>query len=825
MELSKNLVCTLLCFLPFTVFSQRYISGHITDIDNYFNKQIDVYPQEKIHLHTDRNYYVPGEKIWFKAYIVDAATHQFPTLSQYVYVELISPADTLVSRVMIRQTDDMFYGHLPIAEVIPEGNYTLRAYTRFMENMGDDYFFKKNIRIGNLSSNMSSKSQSSPKFPLSQNIKNTQTARNDFDITFFPEGGNPVEGSLCKIAFKAINISGSSAIITGKLFDDSGIEITDVRTLHAGMGIFVYTPMPGKKYILKCRNENGLEKQFELPQTNPRAYTITASQRGTNLLIEVQRSTQAPDMPLYLLAHCRGMILHFAEWEKEKKAAVFSQDMFPAGVIQFVLFDGQMNPLSERLVFSKNEMSEKLEFQTDKEAYKIRDRITATLYPSPSGRAGVGLFSVAVTDDKDVDVDESTTILSSLLLSSELKGYIENPAYYLLDNPASNAALDLLMMTHGWRRYNIPEVAKGNPESPKIPFQEGQVISGQVKSLLLARPVADSEVLIMAEDVGVEVASSDKDGLFVFADLEFPDSTKFFIQALNSNVQIDLKNESFPKPVYALQNPVFVETDNYPSLQTDAFIVKAQQRARYDEDMQVINLEEVVVSATRIEKKDESRLRFYANAYSDITLSRELFDKRNYSLVLDYLIENLRGIIALPNGEIRFMRVRTTGSSRPLILIDGFEQPWPDGPLRHRKESPLENVPVSAIESIDVFNGPSSAIFGMRGANGAISITTRRGENSPIIEKPNHTVYTPLGYQKPVEFYSPKYETLESKHLTIPDYRTTIFWKPDVVISDDTDEATFEFYSSDFPTTYSVVIEGLTIDGQIVRQVEKIRVE
>jgi len=114
--------------------------------------QLKAYPQEKIHVHTDRDYYVPGEKIWFKAYVVDAHSHQHQTESRYVYAELISPEDTLVSRVMIAQTDSMFYGHLPLSALIPEGNYTLRAYTRYMENLGDDYFFKKNIRIGNLSS-------------------------------------------------------------------------------------------------------------------------------------------------------------------------------------------------------------------------------------------------------------------------------------------------------------------------------------------------------------------------------------------------------------------------------------------------------------------------------------------------------------------------------------------------------------------------------------------------------------------------------------------------------------------------------------------------
>ena len=118
------------------------------------------------------------------------------------------------------------------------------------------------------------------------------------------------------------------------------------------------------------------------------------------------------------------------------------------------------------------------------------------------------------------------------------------------------------------------------------------------------------------------------------------------------------------------------------------------------------------------------------------------------------------------------------------------------------------------------------SLFGSRGSNGVVSITTKRGLNSISSQKDdlNFIVYTPFGYQKPAEFYSPKYETLEAKQSTIPDYRTTIFWKPDVVISEE-EETSFEFYTSDFRTTYSVVIEGMTTDGRIIRQVEKIRVQ
>jgi len=238
---------------------------------------------------------------------------------------------------------------------------------------------------------------------------------------------------------------------------------------------------------------------------------------------------------------------------------------------------------------------------------------------------------------------------------------------------------------------------------------------------------------------------------------------------------------------------------------------KAELRAKYDEDMWVINLSEVEVTASRIEKKEDPRLLFWANAVSATTVSRVEIEKYQLSnqKAKDILVMLVPGVFEI-GGGIHIRSSRTTDS--PLVLIDGFE-----------RENALE-LSANVIESIDVFKGPSAAAFGMRGAYGVINITTRRGENSPLVEKPNHTIYTSLGYQKPVEFYSPKYETLDARQSLLPDYRTTIFWKPDIVISD-SEEASFEFYTSDFPTTYSVVIEGLTIDGRIIRQVEIIKVE
>ena len=818
------------CLIPLLLWGQMVSDTSFFMIEGRLLSKFEVYPQEKIHLHTDRDYYVPGEKIWFKAYLVDAVSYQYPTYSRYVYVELIRSDDSLVRRVMIRTENDMFFGHIFLSEILPESNYTLRAYTRYMENLGDDYFFKKNIRIGNL--NVGNRENV-------ENSGNRVRIQDDFEVSFFPEGGNLVEGAFCKVAFKALNRNGYPESISGTVVDENENVITSVETFHAGIGVFSYIPEEGKKYSLKCRNGNGLEKQFELPQANPSAISLTVSQRNKRLSVEVRKSAQSSDNSYYFLAHCRGMVFHFSMLNKDNELIAFSEEDLPSGIIQLVCFDEQMNPLSERLVFNKKIETTKVKFLTDKESYEKREKVKTTLSLSPSlvGRAGdvAGHFSVAITDDNDISIDSTTTILSTLLLSSELKGYIENPAYYLQDNIESVIALDYIMLTHGWRRYNIPEVVKGNQANPQIPFQESQKISGMVKSLVRNRPVADSEVLMMSKDGEFGITLTSDNGTFLFDGFEHPDSTSYFIQALSRKgstlVELVLDDESFPKPVHAPQSPYFTpalskgegereggmeETKSEP--ETDAFIVKAKQRSRYDDAMRVIHLSEIEVTAPRIVRKDEARRQFWANSSSDVTLRRDEIERSSPRLVSD-MLRRVAGVNVASDGYISIRGSR----SLPLLFFDGMQVDWPTD-MRSPYDSPLESINIREVESIDIFNGAGASVFGVRGAGGAISITTKRDIEDFSREESNYTVYTPLGYQKPVEFYSPNYESLESKHLTIPDYRTTIFWKPDIVI-DDSGEASFEFYTSDFSTTYSVVIEGIAADGKIIRQVEKIRVE
>ena len=799
-------------------------------------KQLELFPQEKIHLHTDRTAYVPGEKIWFKVYLVDAYTHQFPTYSQYVYVELISSSDSLIQRVLVSADENrLLHGHIFLSEIIPEGDYTIRAYTRYLENLGDDYFFKKNIRIGNISEVHHNQSANSTQNILLTPQKGDTTTLSlvskqggnggDYDISFFPEGGYITEGVINRVAFKAINQNGASENITGEIVDDEGNPVVyDIITVFAGMGSFALGAEPGKTYYMVSKNSAGQTKRFPLPSAR-KTYTITSLNRDKQFIVQLKKSPEMPQRPLYLFIHCKGEVICFSKWDYSKGYVLLSANQLPTGIIQILLIDEQMNPISERLIFNKPEDQTNLVFSTDQTVYVKRDRVIATVnLPSPvpleKVRGEVGHFSISITDNADISIDSLHTITANLLLSSELRGYIESPDYYLQNNRKSAYALDHLMLTHGWRRYELSETFKGKYTYPETEFESTKEISGSVKSYLTGRPVLNRKVLLISNDQSLMQTTTDSDGKFLFQ-LHYPDSALFFASTNNQRDRITLNQEIFPQlkhaPVSISLFPVVANQEKEPSDIFSDFIQKAGQRAQYDEDIKVINLQEIEITASRIEQRDRLRLSSNPfNASSDRTIYREDMERMpNTTFAADFL-----WLVA--GARVQYDKM---GSGMPVGIsvspVTGFALIYIDGMLSTIED--LNNIPSELIESIDVFKGSGATMFGTRGANGAISVTTGFASDKVKELKSNAATITPLGYQKPVEFYSPRYDTPESGNFSIPDYRTTIFWKPDLWLSDD-GKASFDFYTSDFPTTYSVVIEGITKEGQIIRQVERIEV-
>ena len=499
---------------------------------NPFIQQIEHYPQEKLHVSTDKDSYIAGDTIWLRAHCADAATHRpvaasryvYVAASRYVYVELRDDRGSLVRRIKLLSRDSVYSGYLPTQSLERFGDYSLTAYTLYMRNQGPDYFFKKPLTIW-------------PYQESRRTQRNTSVRKvSDFDVSFFPEGGYLIDGYACCVAFKALGDDGGSVEITGVVKNDRDETVDTLRTLHGGMGCLRFTAHTGERYYAECTMAGGKTERFELPASNNLACVLRVLQTERDFTVMVQSGRPLPK-GLRLLVHCRGNLCYFREWNDDLPSLIFERDKLPGGVLQILLLDKAGNALSERLVFNRGEELATIDMQVRgslKQRTKVTLAVTAT---DPDGGPAAGDFSIAVTDRAAVPAATSGSIYSTLLLTSELRGTIETPDWYFEGRDAARvAALDALLLTQGWRRYDVPAAVRGEYATPAYPLEVGQEIAGRInKGGLWNRKKKldryEMRMIVPRWHYSLQ-APIDKEGRFALNGFDFPDSTPYVLMAL-----------------------------------------------------------------------------------------------------------------------------------------------------------------------------------------------------------------------------------------------------------------------------------------------------
>ena len=888
-------------------------------------KQYYEYPQEKIHITTDRNHYMGGDTIWLRGHVVSATTHEPVAVSKYMYVELRSPYNTVEQRIKVIERGGVYAGYIPLDLRIPEGDYTIVAYTNFMNSAGEAYFFKKPVGIRtaySLRLNLSAKfewEEGDKRLVCRISYKDRSTGEDrereftyrtikdadwkpswrrkgvetitldrdeylagyllvmcdeyakyirlprsvaEYDVTFHPEGGYVVPGEACRVAFKAIDSYGMGIPIAGIVTDSLGNEVTRFRSIHTGMGYFTFVPQEGMRYHAECvAPRSGVTATFALPEANPEAAVISADIVG-DTLIDISVKGNCPDDAIMAIQE-RGLLIYATTLDNNMKLRVRCNGL-QEGILQVLLLDGGLHPLSERLLFARTEHADSTRITPSRPYYENRDKVTLTIdldgYADPSGSV-----AVAVTDDMFGDESGSTNILANLLLQSELRGYVENPAYYFeRDDTTRRRALDALMMTQGWRRYDIPASLRGEFQYPTAAIEKSQEISGTVKSLWRGRPLDDATVKILAKRIGfARAVPTDSLGRFRFNGFDNIEGVGYQLEAINSkgdtesNVEID--PELFPdvapidaKADYERPTEVKVTTQH-----DNAERMRLSASGTYN-----IILNELIVEAHKpdIEGKDISE--FLAHRSFD----SEYMEKRGYTSI-EEAVRAIGGVRITPDGNMVYRNypVGVIIDEVPFSIGGTGDSGFPDAALiedvtasqrrsrvysgiakmsqmavqRALLSTPVGSVssfggilheldilyPFMMIKRIDFLQPGAAIIYGNEYPGGALVITTKDGTEITPDKPYGIKNLTPLGYQVPAEFYSPKYERATGNASDGNDMRSTVYWNPDVQI-DETGTATVVFYANDIHRTrYSVVVEGVTKIGDVIRATTKIRKE
>ena len=793
---------------------------------NPFIEQIEHYPQEKLHVSTDKDSYIRGDTIWLRAHCADAATHRPVAASRYVYVELRDGRGELARRIKLLARDSVYSGYLPTQSLERFGDYSLTAYTLYMRNPGPDYFFKKPLTI----------------WPYQEDRKtqrNTSSRKvSDFDVSFFPEGGYLIDGYDCCVAFKALADDGGSVEVAGVVKNDRDETVDTLRTLHGGMGSLRFTPHTGERYYAECTMAGGKTKRFALPASNNLACVLRMLQTDANFTVMVQSGRPLPK-GLRLLVHCRGNLCYFREWEHELPSLIFERDKLPGGVLQILLLDKAGNALSERLVFNRGEELVKTDMQVRgslKQRTKVSLAVAAT---DPDGHPAAGDFSIAVTDRAAVPAATSGSIYSTLLLSSDLRGTIETPDWYFDETNRNTApALDALLLTQGWRRYDVPAAVRGEYATPAYPLEAGQEIAGRINKGGLWNRKKKLDRYEMRMIVPRWHYSSqtpvDAEGRFALNGFDFPDSTLYVLRpaaakGLLPEAYVKVARDSFPEVGMLPRVP---ETE-----QAKPYIAQARHyiEQRGQSDMRNVLIDTVYVTHhKRLESsRPEHRLATY-------TWTAEQIKEAGGATLLDFLA-------TIPGVNIFDRAVTYKGGSLKFMVEGSMDDPIIDMSMKHpilRRKSQASllgiqdpndmlqyvdtyrtppicfSYPLDWIQRIDIIEKSEASFWGYKDCSGIISLTLKTGselENSVSLTPSIYVaIASPLGYQTPAEFYAPAYATEKARRLMVPDYRTTLYWNPTVQL-DDTGQATVEFYTSDAPTDYDISIEGVTQNGKIIQ--------
>ncbi len=896
-------VALLLAATLFAGFAVRQDDDPLKKILTQLQKFTDNYPVEKVHIQLDKPYYAIGDLIYFKAYTTVGSKHQPSGLSKILYVELINDKDSIKQSLRLPLSAGISWGNFALTDTLQEGNYRIRAYTQWMRNFGEDYYFDKTISVGNAISNtvftrvnykfsaenglqkinaiinfadldnkpyankpvtyrvqldfktvLKGKGVTDDNGNISLNFSNPQpgalksgqiltsittdtkkvvvktvpikATSGDVDVQFFPESSNLVNGVRSKVAFKAVGADGLGVDIKGSVLNNANVEVARMSTQHLGMGMFSLFPESGKSYSAKITFPDGSEKTLELPKASDQGFvlSLTNDPDFINIKINVSNETfkQKQGTDIMVIGQSGGDAYYTAKSKLESQSfsARIPKSRFPSGIAQFTLFTQQGEPLNERIIFIQNPDQLNVAVSSPETTSPRQKTDLNFTVLNKAKKPVMGSFSVAVTDETKMPVDENkeNTILSDLLLTSDIKGYIEQPGYYFAHpTEKTQADLDVLMMTQGYRRFAWP-LLMGN-SFPAISFQpeKSMEISGSIKTLG-GKPVAKSKVTLFTTTKGAFLLDTitDENGKFKFDNLIFPDSIRFVIQARGAkgrkNVEVTLdnvppqfvtKNKNAPDISINLNNELAGYLRNSKTQYDDL--------RKYGLVNRTILLKEVTITEKKEPVKNSSNLNGSGNA--DQIVNGDIFRQMGCATIDQCLQGRLLGVIF--RGGIPYS---TRSFNQPMqIIVDGV----------YVENNYLQMLPPTDVATIEVLrSGGYTAIYGGRGGGGVLLITTRRGNDPGYVSQvytPGIITYSPKGFTNAKEFYAPKYDDPKTNKV-VADLRTTIYWSPNL-ITDSTGKASFSFFNADSKATYRVVIEGIDDEGNLGRQVYHYKVE
>ncbi|WP_165869343.1 TonB-dependent receptor plug domain-containing protein [Maribacter algicola] len=784
---------------------------------------------EKTYLHTDKDVYTNGDTIWFKTYLLDGITHDVSSKSKVIYVDLVNDRDSVVAQRKLFANDKSVAGDIQIDEKIPQGTYTLRTYTKYMLNEEEPLIYQKRIPILVQKLEQGSSLDGSMPYRSLEGFGATtpQSVSGIPKIKFYPEGGDLVSELPGTIGIEVLDDNGNGVALKGDIISSEDEIVTSFESHEFGLGRVRFIPREGRKYranfTVDCK-----EYAYPLPESVSSGYLLNLQNREDHILVQVASSPDRTLEGTLLVGHLRGDLIFKRIGEPSDKSSyatkIFTSEL-KDGVAHFTLFASNGEPLAERLVFIDDPKNDaQMAFSAPAKVYGKREKVNlAVVLTDADGSPLKGDFSVGVVSKNGIDQSHANSFKSWLLLNSDLGGRIADPEFFFEDGSKHRKfLLDALMLTRGWRRFVWKDMLSDSlARLPKISPEKGIMVRGKTTKFNL--PNRPKETSVTLNLYGVDLINSKQKttekGQFSFGPFYFTDSLEATVEAHDSLAKWDSKKSNFSIALEE-QWPRVATTTKGQQAQNTIQLLREYAKEEYQrkvtdymyDPVGVTQLEEVTVTD---KDKRLTRHQMATNSNPTARMTTGPFSSRlfredvlgNEAMSAIDLLNRVAGVYvtgSYPMQQIRIMGTRNTifAGGDPLILVNGTTS----------TVDFLQQLRAIEIEFIDVVKGPDLAFFGSRGANGVIGIYTNKSYEELVAQEqyPGVVSFMVPGFNKTREFYVPDYYEGDPRK---PDYRTTLFWNPDLTFSN-AGLSSVDFFTGDKTGMFQVRVEGITEDGR-----------
>ncbi|ESU23339.1 hypothetical protein FEDK69T_15010 [Flavobacterium enshiense DK69] len=771
--------------------------------------------RENIHLHLNKNVFLPNDEIWFKGYIIEKKSKKGYSPTSNVNIALLDEKGTKLKTYLFYAENSTFEGNIKLDKNTTTGIYYLQVYTNYMNNFAEDESSVFEFKIINPNDG--------------KTIPNTKTLDiNTLTTEFFPESNVFLVGTSNTIAIKITDCNGKGLSITdGEIKDSKGVTVTNFRTNELGYGKFEILQTKNELYkaIFKI-DDSKTEKSLPMPTAKGITFSVNNYTFEDKTTLKIKTNARSLDeyknetLTLVTQQDNYNSLTPFTLKENStEQLFILSNENFKPGINVLYLIDKNQKKIAERILYKPSNLDQNI-------TLKVLRKQNDSIIISGTSTLPMATLSVSVLPTDTKTLTSKKTICDSFVLDNQLSEKTPNESYFLTNfSKRKHYELDTYLICQK-SKYNWETMLTSSPKN-KFDFDSGLTLKGTINI-----PVKDKNYKVQMKSIlsGLnEFSELNEKNEFYFKNILVSDSTLIHFSLLNKkNQRIELKstaqvlnnNRTFIKPFKTTKSNCLetksnnTESPNFhfpkiaKAIQLDTISIgtkekkiKLTNQKKYHNSM---------AKGYKITEADDTRdvLQFIAASGYDVSIGKPAIVD-SLALAKEAAKGNLTSAQGLTVTILSRRPSSFLATRAPLIYID-------DTPITDF--SWLLNYSLSRVDEIYVNkNGYGE---GMEAHNGVIRIYTKKTFSKNIGPRINSQSFlVKNGFEKLKRFTNPKYTSYNDEGFV--DFGT-IHWEPNV----ETDEnGIFKFsFPNYYQKTAKVVIEGIASDGQIISETKIIEI-